>query len=76
MVAGIINQAVVGKHNAFRAAIPAGAVDVTFMVFPSVRLRQPAFIIAKIIAADALAGGNLGEITLLVIPIHPIDIIL
>lgn len=68
MVFGVVNQAIIGIHQTFGAAVAPGAVDVAFVVFTPVRFGKPALIVAKIVAADALAGRNGTEIALFAVP--------
>lgn len=60
MVAGVVNQAIVGKDNALRVTIPLHII----MSLPSVTafsFRQLAFVIAVAVAADGFTRRNLVE---------------
>lgn len=58
MVAGVVDQAVVGKHDALRSpGIGPQGVDVALGPGAAVGLRQQALIIAEPAAADAAARG-------------------
>ncbi len=56
MVAGVINQPIVGKDDPLRSpGLGAQGVDVTLGPGPAVCLRQQALIVSKPAAADAAA---------------------
>ena len=61
MVAGVVNQAIVGKDNALRVTIPLHIINVAFLPVTAIFLRQLAFVIAVAVAADGFAGCNLVE---------------
>ena len=61
MVAGVVNQAIVGKDYALRVTITLHIINVAFLPVAAVFLRQLAFVIAVAVAADGFAGCNLVE---------------
>lgn len=63
MVAGVVNQAIVGKDNALRVTIALHIINVAFLPIAAVFLRQLAFVIAVAVAADGFTRRNLVECT-------------
>ena len=64
MVICKIDQPVIGINDPVILPEPAFVVDVALIVFPALFLRQMAFPVAEIVAADAFAGSHIPEIAL------------
>ena len=61
MVAGVVNQAIVGKDDALRVTITLHIINVAFLPVAAVFLRQLAFVIAIAVTADGFTRCNLVE---------------
>ena len=61
MIAGVVNQAIVGKDNSLRVTIALNIINIAFLPVAAVFLRQLALVIAVAVAADGFAGCNLVE---------------
>ena len=61
MVAGVVNQSIVGKDNSLRVTITLHIINVAFLPVAAVFLRQLAFVIAIAVAADGFTRRNLVE---------------
>ena len=61
MIIRIEDQTVIGKDDALRVSFLSLIINVALGVLPSLFIRQLSFIVAKPVAADALARGQLSE---------------
>ena len=61
MVAGVVNQAIVGKDYALRITIALHIINVAFLPVAAVFLRQLTLVIAVAVAADGFTRRNLVE---------------
>ena len=64
MVAGVVNQAIIGKNNALGVAIALHIIDVAFCPCAPIFLGQQPLVIAIAVAADGFARSNLVQGTL------------
>ena len=61
MVAGVVNQAIVGKDYALSVTIALHIINIAFLPVTAVFIRQLAFVIALAVAADGFTRRNLVE---------------
>ena len=52
MIAGVVNQTIVGKDNALRITIALHIINIAFLPVAAVFLRQLALVIAIAVTAD------------------------